>query len=110
MQTLRALIQASPLGIIAVGFDGRLRWWNPAAESIFGWQEKEVLGKQIVPEARIVGVADVVEAISSHRPALMKMAAIREIHDGAGTRHDPKVATALFSLLAAFGCPSQGEN
>jgi PAS domain S-box-containing protein/putative nucleotidyltransferase with HDIG domain len=47
-QTLWALIQASPLGILAVDVDGRVRMWNPAATSIFGWQESEVLG-QLIP-------------------------------------------------------------
>ncbi len=50
-QTLRALIQASPSGIIAVDRDGRLRMWNPAAERVFGWQEGEVLGQRILAEA-----------------------------------------------------------
>jgi len=50
-QTLQALIRASPLGIIAVDCDGRLRLWNQAAESIFGWREAEVLGQRIPAEA-----------------------------------------------------------
>ncbi len=52
MQTLSALIQASPLGIMAVDFDGRLRMWNPAAERIFGWQKSEVLGR-LIPAASL---------------------------------------------------------
>jgi PAS domain S-box-containing protein/putative nucleotidyltransferase with HDIG domain len=52
MQTLWALIQASPLGIIAVDRDGRLRMWNPAAERMFGWQKSEVLG-QFIPAASL---------------------------------------------------------
>ena len=50
-QTLRALIQASPQGIIAVDCAGRLRIWNPAAEQVFGWRESEVLGQRIPAEA-----------------------------------------------------------
>jgi diguanylate cyclase (GGDEF)-like protein/PAS domain S-box-containing protein len=41
---LQALIQASPLAIIALDSDGRVTVWNSAAERIFGWNEKEVLG------------------------------------------------------------------
>jgi PAS domain S-box-containing protein len=50
--TLTALIQASPLAIIAVGPAGNVRAWNPAAERIFGWSQEEVLGRPnpIVPE------------------------------------------------------------
>jgi PAS domain S-box-containing protein/putative nucleotidyltransferase with HDIG domain len=65
-----------------------------------------LLGGEILPESRILAVADVVEAISSHRPyrpALGGEAAIREIRDGIGTRYDSDVAEALFSLLDADG-------
>jgi PAS domain S-box-containing protein len=54
-QTLRALIQASPLGIIARDGDGQVQMWNPAAERIFGWSEQEVLGRPypLVPEEKL---------------------------------------------------------
>jgi PAS domain S-box-containing protein len=47
-ETLRALVQSSPLAIIAIDFDGHVTLWNPAAEQMFDWQEREVLG-QILP-------------------------------------------------------------
>ncbi len=49
---LRALIEASPLAIIAIDVDEKIRMWNPAAERIFGWSEGEVLGQAppYVPE------------------------------------------------------------
>ena len=43
-QTLRTLIQAAPLPILAIDRDANIRMWNPAAERIFGWTEQEVLG------------------------------------------------------------------
>ena len=46
-QTLRTLIQASPLPIIARDRDAKVQIWNPAAERIFGWSEQEVLGRPI---------------------------------------------------------------
>jgi len=51
-QTLQALIQASPLGIITLDADGNLKMWSPAAERIFGWTEQEVLDRPVpfVPE------------------------------------------------------------
>ena len=54
-QTLRALIQASPLGIIAHDRDAKVQMWNPAAERIFGWSEQEVLGRPypLVPEEKL---------------------------------------------------------
>lgn len=51
-QMLQAVIQASPLAIIALDLPGNVTLWNPAAERIFGWSEHEVLGypNPIVPE------------------------------------------------------------
>ena len=47
-QTLRTLIDASPLAIMTLDSTGRLRSWNAAAEEMFGWSTEEVVGK-IVP-------------------------------------------------------------
>ena len=43
----RALIEASPLAIVDLDADGRVRSWNPAAERLFGWRESEVLGERL---------------------------------------------------------------
>jgi putative nucleotidyltransferase with HDIG domain len=61
-------------------------------------------GEDILPEARILAVADVVEAMSSHRPyraALGIEPALAEIHDDAGVRYDLDVATACVNVFAA---------
>jgi len=47
LDMLRAVIHASPVAIAILETDGRVRMWNPAAERIFGWQEKEVLGRPL---------------------------------------------------------------
>ena len=44
-ETLRALINASPLAIMAIDAESKVTMWNPAAEEIFGWTEGEVLGQ-----------------------------------------------------------------
>ena len=44
-QPFRALIQASPLPIIARDRDAKVQMWNPAAECTFGWTEQEVLSR-----------------------------------------------------------------
>jgi PAS domain S-box-containing protein len=44
-ERLRALIQASPLAILALDATGHVRSWNAAATRIFGWSENEVLGR-----------------------------------------------------------------
>jgi PAS domain S-box-containing protein/putative nucleotidyltransferase with HDIG domain len=40
-----AIVKSSPLGMIVVDLDGIIRFWNKAAEEIFGWREDEVLGR-----------------------------------------------------------------
>jgi len=51
---LQALVQASPLAIVALDADAKVISWNPAAERIFGWHRDEVLGRPhpIVPEEK----------------------------------------------------------
>ncbi len=60
-------------------------------------------GDDIILEARILGVADVVEAMLSHRPyrpALSLSQAQQEIATGKGTTYDPQVVDACLRLLA----------
>lgn len=45
-ETLQTLIQSSPYAIISLDLEGYVTLWNPTAEKLFGWTEKEVLGKQ----------------------------------------------------------------
>ncbi len=59
-------------------------------------------GEDIILEARILGVADVVEAISSHRPyrpALGIDSALQEISEGRGVIYDPRVVDACLRLF-----------
>jgi PAS domain S-box-containing protein/putative nucleotidyltransferase with HDIG domain len=59
-------------------------------------------GEEISLEARILAVADTVEAMSSHRPyrpALGLDAALREIEGQAGKRYDAQVAAACLRLF-----------
>lgn len=59
-------------------------------------------GEKITLGARILAVADVVEAMSSHRPyrpALGIDLAAEHIADGAGTLYDPDVCAAALDLL-----------
>ncbi|UCC84157.1 MAG: PAS domain S-box protein, partial [Gemmatimonadota bacterium] len=48
-ETLRALIGASPLAIMALDTDLNVLTWNAAAERIFGWSEAEVLERPLPP-------------------------------------------------------------
>jgi len=53
-QTLRTLIEASPLAISVLDRQGIVRTWNPAAELLFGWSRREVSGRPLptVPDDR----------------------------------------------------------
>ncbi|RMD71543.1 MAG: hypothetical protein D6819_01315, partial [Gammaproteobacteria bacterium] len=56
----------------------------------------------ILLEARILAVADVVEAMTSHRPyrpALSLDRALEEIRRHRGTRYDPQVVDACLALF-----------
>jgi HD-GYP domain-containing protein (c-di-GMP phosphodiesterase class II) len=63
-------------------------------------------GEQILPEARILAVADVLESMSSHRPyraALGTEAALKEIVDHRGTLFDAEVVDSLLRLMHEKG-------
>jgi diguanylate cyclase (GGDEF)-like protein/PAS domain S-box-containing protein len=44
-QALKALVQASPLGIIVLDPYGIVRLWNNSAQATFGWSSQETIGK-----------------------------------------------------------------
>lgn len=63
-------------------------------------------GGSINTEAKIIMVADVVEAMMSHRPyrpALGVESAIGEIRDNAGTKYDPRVVGVCVDLISSKG-------
>ncbi|MBN1774547.1 MAG: PAS domain S-box protein [Deltaproteobacteria bacterium] len=63
-------------------------------------------GAQILREARIVAVADVVEAMASHRPyrpALGVGVALEEIRKGSGRLYDPEAVEACTRLFEQGG-------
>ncbi len=84
---------------------------QPVAEIVLQHHEKldgsgypgGLRGDEILLEARILTVADVVEAMSSHRPyraALGMSAALAEIRAGAGTRYDAGAVAACEAAIA----------
>jgi HD-GYP domain-containing protein (c-di-GMP phosphodiesterase class II) len=63
-------------------------------------------GEAILLEARIMAVADVVEAMSSHRPYRPELGidnALAEIERGRGSAYDPVVADACLMLFRENG-------
>jgi PAS domain S-box-containing protein len=53
----RALIDASPVAIVDLDFDGRVRSWNAGATEMFGWTADETIGRMnpIVPDDEVKG-------------------------------------------------------
>jgi PAS domain S-box-containing protein/putative nucleotidyltransferase with HDIG domain len=63
-------------------------------------------GEEILVEARILAVADVVEAMVSHRPyrpGLPVEAAVAELQGGAGARYEAAACEAAISLMCRQG-------
>jgi HD-GYP domain-containing protein (c-di-GMP phosphodiesterase class II) len=94
------------------GYDvlSRMEWPWPVAEVAIQHHERMdgsgypngLTGNQIIPEARIMAVADVVEAMSSHRPyraALGIDRTLAEIESGSGTLYDTDVVNACLRLF-----------
>jgi len=82
----------------------------PVAEIVYQHHERldgsgyprGLRGEEILLEAKIIAVADVVEAMSSHRPyrpALGVEAALAEIREKAGTLYDPEVVEACLRVF-----------
>ena len=44
-QTLRSLVDASPVCILTLDLQMNVTMWNPAAEALFGWSAEDVLGR-----------------------------------------------------------------
>ena len=109
-ETELALIKAHP----AAGADilAPLELGAPVADIVRRHHERldgsgypdGLMGEAIPREARIIAVADVVEAMASHRPyrpALGVEAALAEIREGAGRLYDADVAAACARVFAA---------
>ena len=72
-----------------------------------------ISGDQIIRESRILAVADVVEAISSHRPYRPSLgidAALEEIRRNAGTHYDPAVVAACEEVIRDHEFDPGGEE
>ena len=59
-EMLQAFFQAAPLAIYAFDSAGKILLWNPAAERIFGWSQREALGTvlPLVPKEKLTEFDD----------------------------------------------------
>ncbi|HUX23212.1 MAG TPA: HD domain-containing phosphohydrolase [Burkholderiales bacterium] len=108
------LIQGHPQSGYDVLKDVEFPW--PVAEVALQHHERmdgsgypqRLKGEAILLEARIMAVADVMEAMSSHRPYRPGLGidkALAEIERGRGSAYDPAVADACLRLFRERGCP-----
>ncbi|MFQ5345287.1 MAG: HD-GYP domain-containing protein, partial [Mariprofundus sp.] len=86
------------------------RWLKLLTSIMSAWMEQVnpqgLKGDEIILEARIVAVADVVEAMTNHRPyrsGLGIKKALAEIERGCGSIYDTDVANACLSLFREHG-------
>ncbi len=79
-ETLRAVIRASPLAIIALDLNARVRLWNVAAERLFGFRSDEVVGRPL-PTVGRDELRTVIEEITRGR-AYSDMTVTRRRSDG----------------------------
>ena len=59
-------------------------------------------GEKIIPEARILAIADVLEAMTFHRPyraALGLKKAMKELKDNSGSKYDTDIVNAAMKIL-----------
>ena len=107
-----SLIKGHP----STGFDilADVDFGGPVAEMVLQHHERldgsgyprGLKGKDILPEARILAIADVVEAMSSHRPyrpALGMEAALAEVRAHAGVKFDADVVAVCARLIEEQG-------
>ena len=103
-----ALIRSHPRRGYDVLLDAKLPW--PVADMALRHHERidgsgypdRVAGESLSLELRILGVCDVVEAMTSdrpYRPALSVEAVLGELREGAGTRYDDGVVRAVMEVV-----------
>ena len=80
---LSAVIDASPVAIVALDLDGTTRMWNPAAERTFGWTADEALGRSlvVVPDDRRAEFRDLLDQVA-HGAAFTGREIRRQRKDG----------------------------
>ncbi|HMV41313.1 MAG TPA: PAS domain S-box protein [Leptospiraceae bacterium] len=54
-QLLEAIFQSAPMAVLCLDREGFVTMWTPSAEKMFGWREKDILGKKnpIIPTEKL---------------------------------------------------------
>jgi PAS domain S-box-containing protein len=81
---LEAVVSSSGEAIISGSLDGTIESWNPAAERLFGYSDREMIGfsvKRLLPGGSFAGLGDELRALASGKSPTFELAARRK--DGA---------------------------
>ena len=117
---LASLIDASPLAVVMLDVEGRVRNWNPATERLFGWTAAEVVGQlaPIVPESLMAEARGIVDR-ALRGESFMDLATQRVRKDGglvdvslsvAPVRGPGGTVTGTIAVLADVGERFQLES
>jgi PAS domain S-box-containing protein len=89
---IEAILNASPLAIIALDVEGRVTAWNRASQEIFGWSADEIMGlpNPVVPES-----------LRSEAKAIRTRVLLGEVYTGELRRHRKDGKLLDVSLSAA---------
>jgi PAS domain S-box-containing protein len=100
-QVLRGLVEASPLAIVGMDADGNIKSWSRAAERLFGWTAKEIIGRAnpTVPAQSRKEFASLLRR-ALHGESLTNIEVRRQRRDG---------STIEISLSSAPLCDSDGR-
>ncbi len=104
-----AVIEQSPVAIVTIGGNGRVRAWNPAAERMFGWSARDVIGRELplhraaMPAAESVPVE--VDLANLHRARQARVGAELAI-----ARRDRDVVHVSLSLTPLSDARGRGDG
>jgi len=81
--TMEALVSSSPLAIVTLDRERRVKMWNSAAENLFGWKKEEVQGKfpPVISEDMREESEKLMESISKGE-TVYGMETVRQRRDG----------------------------
>ena len=99
--TLSALIQASPLAILAFDPAGKITTWNAAAERLFGWRASEIVGHNLPAIA-----PDQQRTFRDHHLAVLEGQSFIDL-EVRWQRRDGKTVTLSLALAPLYGGLSQ---
>jgi PAS domain S-box-containing protein len=91
---LRALVEASPLAIIAFDAEGKVASWHGGAERLFGWTSAEVVGRPLdhVPPDKGDELLQLRQQVLANGATLTDLETVRQRKDG--SRVEVSISTA----------------